>query len=306
MEVGLASTRGQAARATTPRWRAARRSAVALCAVTGLLGGAPAASAATGVHTVSWAPDGSVDGGGTGTLLGQTVTYSTVAFDGAGTTTALDWNTALGTNDAVGSGVSSQTAGVLGVGVSAGSTVSFSSTVVNPIVYAALGDPVTSLEFIDHSFTLLDANNATPNFGLVDFDIAAANTPDDSFAVRVNGTFGPGNPLQLLYYNYSGNPSATLAFTIGVSDAPPTVTITSPPDGARFGLLRILLERPRAQFSCADDIAVATCSATVDGRPIADGERLPTGLGAHALTVTATDSAGNTHSESRRYEVALL
>ena len=96
-----------------------------------------------------------------------------------------------------------------------------------------------------------------------------------------------------------------MAFTIGVSDAPPTVTIASPADGARFGLLRMLFDRPRARFACADDIAVASCSATADGRPIDNGAPLPAGLGAHRLTVTATDSAGNTHSESRSYSVTL-
>jgi hypothetical protein len=256
------------------------------------------------VQTVSWAPDGSADGAGAGTLLGQTVTYSAIAVDDAGTSVALNWNTALGTNDAVGTGVSSQTAGMLGVGTSAFQTVSFSSTVVDPIVYAAYGEPGTSLDFMDVPFTVLDAHNATRNGTLVDFDNASANTADDSFAARVTGTFGPGNPLLLLYYNYGATSTATMAFTIGVTDAPPTVTITSPAQDARFGLLRMLLERPRARFACADDIAVASCSATVDGRPIANGAPLPAGLGAHTLTVTAVDSAGQSHSETRSYRVA--
>lgn len=287
--------------------RTARRLAVTLGVIGGLLGGAPAAPAATGVQTVQWAADGAADGGGTGTLAGQAVTYSTVAVDAGGTSIALDWNAALGTNDAVGTGVSSQTAGVLAVGVSAGQTVTFGSTVVNPIVYAAYGDPGTSLDFLDVPFTVLDAHNATPNGTLVDFDNAAANTLADSFAVRVHGTFGPGNPLSFIYYNYGATSTATMAFTIGVSDAtPPTVTIASPADGARFGLLQILLQRPRARFSCADDTGVATCTATVDGRPIADGAPLPAGFGAHTLTVTATDDAGNTHAETRTYRVALF
>jgi hypothetical protein len=287
--------------------RTARGLAVALCVIGGLLGGAPAASAATGVQTVSWAADDSADGSGTGTLAEQTVTYSTIAFGTGGTSVALDWNTAPGTDDAVGTGVSSQTAGVMAVGVSAGTNVNFSSTVVDPIVYAALGDPVTYLDFGDVPFTVLDANHATRNGTFMQFDNAAADTPADSFAVRLHGTFGPGSPLLLLYYNDSGTSPATMAFTIGVTDAtPPTVTITSPADGARFGLLQILLQRPRARFSCADDVAVATCSATVDGRPIADGAPLPATFGAHTLTVTATDDAGNTHSETRSYRVALL
>lgn len=307
MEAQARSSRGAIVRATTtPRWRTARRSAVALCVAGGLLAGAPAAPAATGVQTVSWAADDAGDGSGTGTLLGQTVTYATTAFGGGGISIPLDWDAAAGTNDAVGSGVSSRTAGMMAAGVSAGTTVSFSATVVDPIVYGALGEPVTSLEFLD-PFTVLDAHNATRNGTLMDFDNVAADTPDDGFAVRVHGTFGPGRPLTLVYYNYSGSQSATMAFTIGVADAvPPTVTIASPADGARFGLLQILLQRPRARFSCADDSAVATCTATADGRPIADGAPLPVGLGAHTFTVTATDTAGNDHSETRRYRVALL
>jgi hypothetical protein len=51
---------------------------------------------------------------------------------------------------------------------------------------------------------------------------------------------------------------------------------------------------------------VATCTATADGRPVANNAAVPSGLGRHAFAVTATDKAGNTSRQLTSYTITLL
>src|SRR5258708_6529838 len=72
---------------------------------------------AQSVDTVDWAPDATLDGTGTGTLAGGsiTITYTTVPAAGnAGITIPDNWNVSLATDGAVGTGVTNQTGGVFG------------------------------------------------------------------------------------------------------------------------------------------------------------------------------------------------
>jgi hypothetical protein len=78
----------------------------------------------------------------------------------------------------------------------------------------------------------------------------------------------------------------------------PTVSITTPPDGAVYALN----EAVNADYSCDDEAGgsgLASCDGTVpDGQPIDTGSP-----GAHEFTVTATDNAGNTSSVTHSYTV---
>jgi hypothetical protein len=56
-------------------------------------------------------------------------------------------------------------------------------------------------------------------------------------------------------------------------------------------------------FSCVDE-HLATCVATLDGLPVADGARVPVGAeGPHDVLVTGTDRAGNVGTTAARYVV---
>ena len=83
--------------------------------------------------------------------------------------------------------------------------------------------------------------------------------------------------------------------------AAPVASISSPQDGTQvpYGA------SATADFSCADDAgAIASCDGSLDGAPIATGAPLPTGaLGPHALTVKATNEAGETAQAVARYAV---
>ena len=66
---------------------------------------------------------------------------------------------------------------------------------------------------------------------------------------------------------------------------------------------------PKAEFTCTDpddapgNSDIATCTATVDGVPIANGAPLPDTVGAHDFIVTAVDESGNEYVHPHTYAV---
>jgi Ca2+-binding RTX toxin-like protein len=81
----------------------------------------------------------------------------------------------------------------------------------------------------------------------------------------------------------------------GGDTVPPRVTITSPADGSTVLLGAVVA----AAYSCADDVALATCTGTV-----ANGAAVDTSSpGPHTFTVTARDAAGNETVAVARYTV---
>jgi hypothetical protein len=60
----------------------------------------------------------------------------------------------------------------------------------------------------------------------------------------------------------------------------------------------------RVAFACADDgSGVASCTATLDGAPVANGADATNGAGTRALVVTARDGAGNTTTKTVTFVV---
>jgi hypothetical protein len=97
----------------------------------------------------------------------------------------------------------------------------------------------------------------------------------------------------------AGNPASTTV-TYSVADrGGPVITLSSPADGAVYGLG----DRVLADYSCADQpggSGVASCTGTVgNGKPI---DTLS--FGSHTFEVEATDGAGNKATKSVTYSVA--
>lgn len=183
---------------------------------------APFAAGARGdvLTTVAWAPDGTTDGTGTGTLLGNTVTYTTVPNAGnAGTTIAVDWGASLATNLVANMGVTSQTAGVIGSNTgSFAQSIGFSSPIVNPILFFNFTDATARLDFGVLNLTLLQANNAQLAGGVLNF-AGSSNGFQDGAALRVNGTFGPGTPINFtMFSNGSVTNFDSFGFTVAVPE----------------------------------------------------------------------------------------
>ena len=137
---------------------------------------------------------------------------------------------------------------------------------------------------------------------VVDADFACA---DDVAIATCVGTVADGSPIptstlgsqqfSVTATDTSGN-TATVTRTYTVLDrTDPTVTITTPPNGATYDRGQVV----NADFACTDSVAVHTCVGTVaDGSPIATST-----LGIHHFSVTGRDTAGNTKKVIHEYTV---
>jgi hypothetical protein len=94
--------------------------------------------------------------------------------------------------------------------------------------------------------------------------------------------------------------------TVNLDSTPPMTSFTFTPPGAFYATN----ENVNGSFACTDPPAnsvasgIATCTATVDsGTPFTTGGKLPATTGAHKVTVTAVDNAGNTTTQPYNYTV---
>ncbi len=82
----------------------------------------------------------------------------------------------------------------------------------------------------------------------------------------------------------------------------PSGVITTPAVDGLYAPAKV----PVSDFACTDPDGPAdlvSCTATVDGNPIASGAALPATLGPHTFTITAVDLAGNVDTHSVTYTV---
>jgi hypothetical protein len=147
-------------------------------------------------------------------------------------------------------------------------------------------------------------------------DYSCADEPGGSGLVLCTGTVPNGQPIDttagphvftINAADHAGNTASTTINYTGRDRVAPQISISSPMGS--YGLLRAILAPPRAQFACTDNLGgngLASCTATADGRPVANGGSVPTGLGRHTFTVTATDAAGNVSTETTSYTITLL
>jgi hypothetical protein len=217
------------------RWRATFPLAVFVC-VSLLICSAQAG----GLDTVSWAPDSTVDGTGTGTLdVTNIVTYTTAVGFNAGTSGPETWINNLGNAAATGGSVTSSTRAVLG-GTAAGTTqtITFTSPIVQPVLLVNfLGGPGSNsgdvFNFGTNAFTLLSSFNAMRSGNLIS-GTTPTDSANDGFGIQFSATFGPGTPLQFLYTTngLGQNGLQTVGFTVGI----PVAVIPEPTSVALLGI----------------------------------------------------------------------
>jgi len=114
--------------------------------------------------------------------------------------------------------------------------------------------------------------------------------------------YGPTPPLNPLYPDYieacfgtSENSICDTATHTWVDTKAPTITITTPANGAKYLLKQVL----SAQYSIYDAVGVLSTTA-----PVPVGGPIPTGqLGTQTFTVTAKDYGNNTATNSVTYTV---
>jgi hypothetical protein len=92
---------------------------------------------------------------------------------------------------------------------------------------------------------------------------------------------------------------ATIPYTV-VGKAP-EVVVTAPINNAAY----LWTALPHADFTCLPGAGstIQSCKATVGGQPISDQQALPNALGAHAMTITATDADGLSTTMNVTYTV---
>jgi hypothetical protein len=140
-------------------------------------------------------------------------------------------------------------------------------------------------------------------------DYSCADEPDGSGLDSCVGSVADGaavdtaslgdKTFKVIATDGAGNSdSKTVSYTV-VDATPPGITITSPADGAVYGVG----EQVFADYSCADEpngSGLDTCVGSV-----ADGAAVDTGsVGEKTFTVETSDKAGNTASKTVSYRVA--
>ena len=140
-------------------------------------------------------------------------------------------------------------------------------------------------------FAELGSNNIgriAPDGTITEFPLPNPNSQPFGIALGIDGamwfTESAGNRIGRIEVQVAPPPDLT----------PPTVTITTPADGAVYAVGQVVL----ADYDCTDE-AGGSGLATCDG-PVANGDPIDTSLGTHTFTVSATDVAGNPGGASPR------
>jgi hypothetical protein len=126
-------------------------------------------------------------------------------------------------------------------------------------------------------------------------DTCVGSTPDG--ALLDTSQLGPVT-VTVTARDHAGNETVAHSTVTVVDEAKPTVTITTPADGAVYRRN----EQVTADYACADEAGGSGLDACEGD--VTDGGTVDTStLGEHSFTVTATDNAGNTDSAVAHYTV---
>ena len=145
-------------------------------------------------------------------------------------------------------------------------------------------------------FAELGSNNIgriAPDGTIKEFPLPNPNSQPFGIALGIDGamwfTEAAGNRIGRIVVQVAPPPDLT----------PPTVTITTPADGAVYTVGQVVL----ADYDCTDEAGgsgLATCAG-----PVANGDPIDSSLGTHTFTVNATDVAGNPGGASSTYLVTV-
>lgn len=165
--------------------------------------------------------------------------------------------------------------------------------------YVESGDPLSTLSFSGFDFTMNGDPGMTNGHDLpLDPSAIVANSRVVTARFGSSGGCFPFEPcdagtIEMTVVSVSLTPPTP------VDTTPPTATITTPAASATYDLGAVVT----ADYSCSDDIALASADACVG--TVASGAALDTSTpGSHTFSVTATDAAGLTSTTSATYTVS--
>ena len=163
------------------------------------------------------------------------------------------------------------------------------------------------------SVTLKASNNPPSNtYALNMLNVppvgSATNTTDagDGFVTAVTGVPIYGNVTATLTCWPFPNPQPAVVSTPVIDNVPPIVTIAAPGNNSQV----VENSHVAANFSCIDPPTygngIASCTATNDGNPLANGALIATGTaGSHNVVVTAINNSGYQTVQTSNYSVIL-
>lgn len=147
----------------------------------------------------------------------------------------------------------------------------------------------------------VDVSSSIQNFGggsyQVVYTVSAGDTSRAAGTMPIACTFKDPSNNTVTASSFQNSTVAIDASAPVTDVTPPTITLTTPTDGASYTQGQSVL----ANFNCNDagGSGIATCAGTTaTGSPIDTGS-----LGNHSFTVTATDTAGNSASTTASYTV---
>ena len=152
--------------------------------------------------------------------------------------------------------------------------------------------------------TITGSRSPDPNAnGWNNTDVTVSFTCDDNLS-GVASCSGPvtlsdegaGQSVTGTAVDNAGNSATATVSGINIDKTAPTITITTPADGATYTLNQSVA----ASYSCSDSLSgVASCTG-----PVPNGSNIDTStVGSKTFTVNATDNAGNTATKTHSYRV---
>lgn len=240
----------------------------------------------------------------------------TVGGANSGIAYPVDWSTSTGTASAFTGGITpASSVAIFSRNTGNAGTISFGAEITDPVVMVSYIDPGQELDFGSSSITLLSSHSGAGSTASVVGNKVVLNGPhvdtvDDSYAVKVSGTYGPtSGPISITTYSTADE---TVAISVASEMICPPATPGQPGQPtveATKGGVKVTVTPPSSGGTPSSYVATAGPggkSCTVTG---ASGSCTITGLSSgtsYTVTVVAKNAGGDSTASTASTAVTPL